>query len=495
MGLMDRMRAGTDSFLIQGLFVIIVVSFVFWGIGNQGQSSYAKAEVDGSRITDTEFDFELRQRARSAGRTLTDEEYQSLARETLTGMIQKRVLVNEAEDIGLEVSDDEVKRAIYQIPVFQTEDGKFSKTRYENFLKGYQQSDAAFRAEIYESLLIQKLQGLSYMAVHVTEADVEELLAQQGSSVSLTYVKIPDASFLAEVEVTDDEVAALIADAPDRIRATYDAQFQRRFDEPRKVTLRSILLRTDMEGQSSRQEVDAKMAEILAEIDGGADFGEVAKKWSEALTAADGGLYGTQAEDQLDPIVAASVFAVAEGARTGIVETSRGLQVFKVEEIIDAKVTTYEEVETLLAREILQEDSAPQLAKTYAEELHATWLETGNLPLTELITKGFLPSNEAELRLNSTGPRELGPAPELMAALADAQAGEVVPQVFDVRGQRVVAQVTARRDMNLEALADQKDMLMYQARVAKQQEFWVGYMDDLVARAEVIRNDQPQTTE
>ena len=495
MGLMDRMRAGTDSFLIQALFVVIVISFVFWGIGNQGASSYAKAEVDGSRITDTEFDFEMRQRARSAGRTLTDEEYAQLARDTLTGMIQKRVLVNEAERIGLEVSDDEVKRTIYQIPVFQTEEGKFSKTRYENFLKGYQQSDAAFRGEIYEQLLIQKLQNLAFMSVHVTEADVEELLAQQGSSVGVTYVRVPDAAFLPEVEVSDEEVAALVADAPDRIQASYDAQFERRFDEPRKVTLRRILLRTDMDGLSTPEEVTGKMDLVLAELDGGADFGETARKWSESLTAGEGGLLGTQAEDQLDPTVAAAVFAVAPGSRTGVIESSQGLQVFFVEEVIDAKVTTYEEVEATLAREILQEDRAPELAQAYAEGLLASWQETGAPPLEELLTRGFLPSNESELKLSSPGPRELGPAPELMAALQEARTGDLLGQVFEVRGQRVIVQVNNRQDMTLEALGDQKDMLMYQARVAKQQEFWVGYVDALVAAADVVRHDQAQTTE
>ena len=206
-------------------------------------------------------------------------------------------------------------------------------------------------------------------------------------------------------------------------------------------------------------------------------------------------MLGTQAEDQLDSTVAAAVFAVAPGSRTGIVETSRGIQVFSVEEIIEAKVTPYEEVEDRLAREVLQEDRAPQLSKAYAELLLGQWKESGTPPLMELIENGFLPSNEAELRLGATGPRELGPAPELMAALADAQAGDVIDQVFDVRGQRVVVQVTSRRDMTLEALAGEKEMLRYQARVAGQQEFWVAYVDDLVARAEVVRHDQPQTTE
>ncbi|MCB9745239.1 MAG: SurA N-terminal domain-containing protein [Alphaproteobacteria bacterium] len=49
------MRAGTDSFFIQAVFVVIIVSFIFWGVGGDGPASQTVAQVNGQRITDTEF--------------------------------------------------------------------------------------------------------------------------------------------------------------------------------------------------------------------------------------------------------------------------------------------------------------------------------------------------------------------------------------------------------------------------------------------------------
>ena len=488
MSMMDKMRMGTDSFLIQALLVIGVISFVFWGIGGSGQKSYAKAEVNGKRITDTEFDNEMRGWARRAGRTLGDEEYRELARSVLTNMIRKEVLVTEAERIGLEVADDEVKRYIYAIEGFHDEDGKFSKSLYENYLKGTGTSDIEFRATIYEEMLTTKLTQMAAMGVRVTDAELDELLSAEGSTVSLMYVKVADSAFLSEVEVSDADVQALLTDGEDRVRATYDAQFERRFNEPRKATLRSILLRTDIDG-TDPAEVAEKMKAVQADLDGGMDFAQAAAKWSEALTAGSGGLLGTQAEDQLDPAVATAVFAVNAGARTGVVETSRGLQVFLVEEIIEAKETSFDEAKETLAREILQEDGAPDLSKAFADELLASWTEASAPPLDVLVARNLLPESDSDVKLSAEGPPGLGEAPELMAALQDAQAGAVLPEVYEVRGQRVIAQVTSRNDLDLSEASADRARFADLARAQKQQEFVQAYVDDLVANAEIVRND------
>ncbi|MCP4803881.1 MAG: hypothetical protein GY884_00900 [Proteobacteria bacterium] len=486
--MMEKLRMGTDSFLIQALFVIIVLSFVFWGIGDSGQKSYAKAEVNGKRITDTQFDNEMRSQSRRAGRTLGDDEYREMARGVLTSMIRTQVLVSEAERLGLEVSDDEVKRYIYTIPAFQDESGTFSKALYENYLKGTGNSDVAFRATLYEGLLTQKLQQLAAMSVRITDTELDEMLSAEGSTVSVMYVKVADSAFLGDVEVTDVDVQGLLTDGEERVRATYDAQFERRFNEPRKATLRSILLRTDIDG-SDPVEVAAKMELVQADLDGGMAFADAAAKWSESLTAGSGGLLGTQAEDQLDPAVADAVFAVEAGARTEVVESSRGLQVFLVEEIIEAKETPFEETKEMLAREILQEDRAPELSKAFADSLLASWTEASAPPLDLLVEKGLLPESDANVKLSADGPSGLGAAPEMMAALQDAQNGDVLPAVYEVRGQRVIAQVTSRSDLDLSEASEDRLRFADIARAQKQQEFVTGYLDDLVANADVVRND------
>ncbi len=240
MSMMERMRMGTDSFFIQAVFVIIVASFVFWGVGQNGPFSSTVADVDGSRITDTEFNTRMRIVSRSQGRTLTDAEYAQMGNTVLGQMIERKVLLDEAERLGIEVSDDEVKRTIYSIPAFQAEDGKFTLALYERYVKSTGSTDAKFREDLYEDLMVAKLEKIAVLSVHVSEAQLAERFVQANSSVAVTWVRVPDAAFLGDVEVSDDEVQALLGTDASRVQARYDAQFERRFKEPAKATLHTI---------------------------------------------------------------------------------------------------------------------------------------------------------------------------------------------------------------------------------------------------------------
>ncbi len=491
MSMMERMRMGTDSFFIQAVFVIIVASFVFWGVGNTGPSSSTVAEVDGSRITDTEFNNRMRIVSRSQGRTLTDAEYAQMGSTVLGQMIERKVLLAEAESLGIEVSDDEVKRTIYSIPAFQTEDGKFSKALYERYVKSSGSTDAKFREDLYEDLMVSKLEKIAVLSVHVSESQLQQRFIQANSSVAVTWVRVNDAAFLGQVEVTDDEIQALLGTDASRAQARYDAQFERRFKEPAKATLRSILLRTDIPG-SLDDDVKARMDLVLADLEGGMDFADAAARWSEDLSAVNGGLLGTQALDQLDPVLTQAVTGTEAGALTPVVQTSRGFQVLLVEEQFPATETPFDEAKELLARELIQEERAPQLATAFAQELHSTWGSSGSLPVDSIMDAGLLPRTESALSLAAPGIEELGSSAELMAAVQDAPAGTLLP-VMTISGDQVVAQITARNDADLSQFDEQKAMLRDQARLMEQYEFLQAFRAGLVAQAEVNRYYDPAT--
>ena len=488
MSLMGKMRAGTDSFLIQALFVVIVVSFVFWGVGGNGPTSSVVAIVDGERVTDTEFQKELR--FYTGGRTVGDEEYASLSQQVLNDIIERKLLLAEADRLGLEVSDEEVMRQIYKIEAFQKEDGAFSLEMYERYLTLSGNEDVKFREGIYESMLAQKVVQIAEKSVQVDPARLEQSYIEENTKLELTWIKVSDAAFMSDVEIPDADVVVFAAANPTRIEATYNAQFERRFNEPRKATLHTILLRSDIEGVEP-EAVKARMDSIVAEINGGAEFADMALRYSEDLTAAEGGLLGTQAEDQLDPAVATAVFAVQSGELTAIVETARGFQLFWVEAVIEAEVTSLEDATPLLAREIMQGDQAPALAKTFADEVHTAWLASGVLPLEMVVARSLFPSTEGDLALNATTVTQIGAAGEILADARNAGAGDVLPKVYTVGLDRYVVQLSKRTDADMTAFETEKVALRQRLLFSEKQAFVASYKADLVANAQVERLLQP----
>ncbi|MFT5583051.1 MAG: parvulin-like peptidyl-prolyl isomerase, partial [Cognaticolwellia sp.] len=194
-----------------------------------------------------------------------------------------------------------------------------------------------------------------------------------------------------------------------------------------------------------------------------------------------------QSDRQMEPAVAEAVFAVKAGERTAVVQTGRGFAVFLVEEQIPAQVTKLEEAQEELARETLKADQAPQLARDFADQVHTEWAADGQAPIEKLTPKLLLPKTSADLRPSSPQIPELGPATELLAAASIAKKGEVLPQVYTVGGDLIIAQVTARTDADLTAFEAEKGQLQQRMLATERLAFQSAYRDDLVASASVER--------
>ncbi len=108
MGVIEGMRGGVDSPLMKFTFFVIIVTFVFWGSSNQGASTQIVAEVNGKRITDTEFNRRMRSSARGLGAGASEEELAGMQRQVMGSLVQETVLLQEADRLGIEVSDREI---------------------------------------------------------------------------------------------------------------------------------------------------------------------------------------------------------------------------------------------------------------------------------------------------------------------------------------------------------------------------------------------------
>ncbi|MCK6524212.1 SurA N-terminal domain-containing protein [Myxococcota bacterium] len=488
MSVLDKMRNSSDSFPVQALFAVVVASFVVWGVGNQGPTVAPVAEVDGQAITDVEFARAMRAETSRQRRALDAEEQASLQQKVLTDLIQDMLVLEEARRLGIEVSEDEIKLAIARI--FKGDDGKYSKERYQTYLERTGTSASAFERQLYEDMMRSKVRAVVAQGARVSEQEVKRRFVEQETRLTLVYTRIPAAAFYPAIDIPQAELDAFIASSADRIKSTYDAQFDRRFNDPRKAELRTILLRTDLPGVS-KEDVKTRLEAVRVELAAGGDFATAAKRWSEDLSAVNGGVLGVQADSQLDPAVTEAVFAVGAGQLTQVVETSRGYQLFLVESITDAKVTTLEEATPILAAELIKADRAPALAKTFSEELLATWKAEGRPPLALLASRGLLPETVEDVGLTDPQVQGLGLAVELIADVKNVQAGAVLPDVYTIGDDLVIAQVTSRAEPTEAEVTAQVGTVRARMQAMARMELIQAWETDLVARAEVVRYVQP----
>ena len=93
MAVMENIRASATTPWMKAVFAAIVLVFVFWGVGGAGgPTNQVIAEVNGKRITDTQFQRLMRNISRSQGEAKNDEEQAQLAQQAVMELIELEVL-------------------------------------------------------------------------------------------------------------------------------------------------------------------------------------------------------------------------------------------------------------------------------------------------------------------------------------------------------------------------------------------------------------------
>jgi len=488
MSFLDTLRQGTDSTATRVLLGLVAVAFIV-GIGGRDRHSKSEiyAVVDGQAVTKSEFDQTMRMAARQSGKNLSDAERNALAADVLEMLIVQEVLLQQASELNIGVSDGEIARLLKAQPNFQ-KDGKFDQQTYDHELRERGYSADRFEEMQRRDMLLQKVQEFAQAGVTVTEAEVRSAWETRSTGYDLQYVRLPMLAFLDDVPVADADRDTFIAANKDGIKKRYDEAFERSYNLPKRYTLSEIVLRTDAPG-ADKASTKAKADEIAAKAAAaGADFAELARTFSEDLTASSGGNLGQRAPAQLDPVLVTAADATGVGKVSPAVETGRGYEIILVNAIDEAQVVPLEEAEKDIAASMIRESKVTDLQRKYAGKIVEAWTTTHEVPRDLTEAKKLAVDDTGEFALDSREIPGLGAQPTLRAALAGAKVGDVLPVPFENKGTLFVVSLSKRIDPAPEDYAVQGTAIRGALLAERQRDFFEQWKTALVAEAGVTRN-------
>jgi peptidyl-prolyl cis-trans isomerase D len=170
------------SWIMWAIVVLITVTFLFFGIYPSSVGGRSVAKVGGDVITVDEFNTVYRTMYDNYKQLLKDQFNESFVKtlksQALQELVVQRLLVQEADRIGLRISDEELQAAIMKTPSF-SRDGRFDKKIYERILDQINMKPAAFEANQRDFLLRQKLEQLVKDSVVVTDGEVAAAYQQK----------------------------------------------------------------------------------------------------------------------------------------------------------------------------------------------------------------------------------------------------------------------------------------------------------------------------
>ena len=464
--MLDNLRANKGGIITYVfLFAIIIVFVVSFGPGSfdkgcsGGQAPAWAARVNGETVSVAEYERTyanlMRNFQQQAGQAFSRElaEQLGLSKIALDQVIDRALVVAEARKQGLAISDQELARTILEIPGFQAE-GKFDRDGYKRAVASAYGSESRFESVLREDLLYQRMVAGMRETVKVSDAEVKAAWSAEHDRASLTFVRFPLAGARVEAKKpADAEVAAFSAKEGPRIEKFWKEN-PARFDQPRKVKARHILVKVAAGGDEAAAR--ARIEALAQRLQKGEDFAKVAASSSDDQnTKGRGGELGFISEGLVEKPFAEAALALKPGAVSGPVRTGSGFHLIKADEVVEARQIPLATARSQIAAELLVEDRATALlAERSAAALAAV---KGGQSLTALFpteasgrrlvklggvtvaadTTGLFGSEAAYLP-------KLGNVPGLAAAALSGAAGTPLPTVYPSSQGPVVAVVEKR---------------------------------------------------
>lgn len=159
--------------------------FVGWGSYEFGKSEGAVAKVGDREVGIAELQNEYSNLYSQYSRMFGDQFNQEVAKRlnlediAFNSIVQKALLLNFADEIGLGVSDEEIAKELLNIQAFQ-KDGKFDKSVYVQVLNQNRTNPSEFEANLKTDILVQKVRSLFDVDVKKEEIDsFSQLYAMQ----------------------------------------------------------------------------------------------------------------------------------------------------------------------------------------------------------------------------------------------------------------------------------------------------------------------------
>ncbi len=319
--------------------------------------------------------------------------------------VERAVLLREADNLGLQVSDDDLRRELRTGPLSQYifPNGNFiGDQQYMNFVEQFFGLGVTqFETEVKQDLELQRLESLVSGGVTISDNAVRTAYLQQGEKVKFSYAVISSDDIKKTINPSDADLqtffkqnsshyanavpetrkisfiafddASLPGGKPQvsesEISAYYNGH-QDQFKVPEEVKTRHILI-TVAKGADANADAaaKAKAQDILKQVQSGGNFAELAKKYTDDPGSKDqGGELPMMPTSNLDPAYAKAAMSLKPGQTSGLVRSQFGYHIILLEAKDAAHTKPLSEVHDSIVAALESEKSA-SAAQNYANQL------------------------------------------------------------------------------------------------------------------------------
>jgi len=205
-----------------GLLVfIIIIPFVFWGMGGMFSSGNTNsvAKINNHNISTQEFIDYLN----SSGvpeKTIRENLDKNIVEELLSGLISTTLINLEIKNFELIISEITLLKKIKENKNFKDENGSFQRIKYEKFLLENNLSAPSFEQRLRDRELQKNL--FDYIGAGTIQPQflVNKLYEEENKKLEIEYLNL-NGFYKKKEEITDSELKRFINDNKDQLKVEY----------------------------------------------------------------------------------------------------------------------------------------------------------------------------------------------------------------------------------------------------------------------------------
>ena len=279
-------------------------------LGNGANKEGVAKKVDDFEITNKDLEAQIKNYKDQylsmvqGDESLLNQSY--IEKNALDSLIDRALLIQHAEKLGITLSDAQIEQMIAQQPSLQV-NGVFSQPTYENYLRNIGMTSQMLIANLRQDHALKMLTSMITDNTLVSKIDIQQIsnLQSEKRSLLLSSVKLDD--YKKQVKITDKEVAdyynkhqqqfkqlasvdvdyvvitpASVAQpsntvSDDELRQAYD-KFVQDQNKNAKAVVHHILITTDSRAPAEAEKI---ANDVYAKIQAGTSFADAAKQYSE----------------------------------------------------------------------------------------------------------------------------------------------------------------------------------------------------------------------
>lgn len=397
--MLEKIREGSQGVVAQVILGVVILTFAVSGVSSYFNRSadQSVAVVNGEEISRGSFEQAFQsERARQEqqfgemfAQLAANPEYMNKLRESvLDRLIDDTLIKQQALKLDITIGDQFLMDSIRKMPEFQV-DGVFNNERYLALLRQNNFTANQFRDLLREQYTRMQLSAGVATSEFALPSELKFLMSLQQQTRDFNYALVKAADQASKVEVTDEKLN------------TWYSVNQQRYATPEQVSLQYVMLKgadlakdikveeKDIENyynanlaryqgeerrrvshillESTEENLDIynKAADLLKQLQNGADFAQVAKANSaDTVSAENGGDLDYITKGVMEAEFEAAAFGLAKtGDLSGVVKTSFGYHIIKLTDIEAATVKPLAEVKEQIVAAVQKEKASEKLAE------------------------------------------------------------------------------------------------------------------------------------